>query len=310
MPHNPRIPVPTRTRTRNRFSGRTGSRAALPVLAVTCLLLGAGCSADTSASGSKSASTPTSTAPTASPSGTGKPTAANGSADADRAAAFRKWGIPLLAAPPAPPAVKPIKTGKGLMPVVSDIPTTRKIVFVTFDDGAEKDPKFVEMMRDLKIPFSMFLTNAIIQNDYDFFKPLQALGNSIENHTLTHPNLNTESLAQQKHEICGQQTKLTHEYGTAPGLVRPPYGNHNADTRTAVTSCGGLRAIILWRESMQIKKVQFQRPDHKYHPGDIILAHFRGPSQLKGESMTKMTANMLRQIAQQGFTVARLEDYV
>ncbi|MFF6960181.1 polysaccharide deacetylase family protein [Streptomyces sp. NPDC008317] len=310
MHHDPLTPVPTRARRRpGGRPGRTGSRAALPLLAAACLLLVAGCSGSTSTS----ASTPGPSAPTGtatSAGGTGKPTTPGGSAQAERAAAFRKWGIPVLADPPPPPAVKPVKTGKGLLPVVSDVPTTRKIVFVTFDDGAEKDPKFVRMMQDLKIPFTMFLTNAIIQNDYGFFKPLQALGNSIENHTLTHPNLNTESLAAQKHEICGQQTKLTHEYGTAPGLFRPPYGNHNAATKEAVRSCGGLRAIILWRESMQIKKVQFQRPDHTFHPGDIILAHFRGPSELKGESMTKMTANMLRQIAQQGFTVARLEDYV
>jgi peptidoglycan/xylan/chitin deacetylase (PgdA/CDA1 family) len=287
---------------------RRRTRALVPLLAVICLLLGtAGCG------GHKAKAAPPGPAH---PSGAGAHTpssavkTAAARAAAARAAAFRKWGIPLLPAPPAPPAVKPVRTGKGLMPVVSDIPTSRKIVFVTFDDGAEKDPKFVAMMRDLKIPFTMFLTDDIIRNDYGFFTPLQAMGNSIENHTLSHPDLHTRSLAGQRHEICGQQTRLTHEYGTAPGLFRPPYGNYNADTKTAVTSCGGLRAIILWRESMQIKKVQFQRPDHRFHPGDIILAHFRGPSELKGESMTRMTANMLRQIAGQGFTVARLEDYV
>jgi peptidoglycan/xylan/chitin deacetylase (PgdA/CDA1 family) len=194
--------------------------------------------------------------------------------------------------------------------VVSDIPTDQKIVFLTFDDGAEKDPKFVAMMRDLKIPFTMFLTDDVIKSDYGFFRPLQALGNSIQNHTLSHPDLHGRTLAQQKHEICFQQQKLTQEYGTAPGLFRPPYGNYNADTKAAVKSCGGLRAMILWRESMQIKKVQFQRPDKKFHPGDIILAHFRGPTQLKGESMTVMTANLLRQVASQGFTLARLDDYV
>ncbi|SFE79847.1 Peptidoglycan/xylan/chitin deacetylase, PgdA/CDA1 family [Actinacidiphila alni] len=288
---------------------RTRTRLFVPLLAVTALLLGgAGCSAhkDDAAPPSPSPSDTGAHAPSAA----GKAAAAGKSAAAARAAAFRKWGIPLLPPPPAPPAVKPVKTGKGLLPVVSDVPTTKKIVFVTFDDGAEKDPKFVAMMKDLKIPFTMFLTDDIIRSDYGFFKPLQALGNSIQNHTLSHPDLHTKSLAGQKHEICGQETKLTHEYGTAPGLFRPPYGNYNTDTKAAVNSCGHLRAIILWRESMQIKKVQFQRPDHRFHPGDIILAHFRGPSELKGESMTRMTANMLRQIAQQGFTVARLDDYV
>lgn len=273
------------------------------LLALTGLLLVSGCSVGLSSGSSAHAGGANITAPaTHIPQARIRP--------AERAAAFRKWGLPLLAPPPAPPAVKPIKTGGGVIPVVSDIPTTQKIVFVTFDDGAEKDPDFVRMMQDLRIPFTMFLTDDIIRNDYDFFKPLQALGNSIENHTLSHPDLHIRTPAEQRREICGQQTKLMREYGVAPGLFRPPYGSYNAATRAAVESCGGLRAIILWRESMQIKKVQFQRPDGKFHPGDIILAHFRGPGQLKGESMTRMTGNLLREIAAQGFTVARLEDYV
>lgn len=309
MHHIARTPVPTRRRIAQgtRKSARVRPRTLLPLLVLTGALLGTGCSDHAS----KAAPSPTGpTGSTVRPRATATHAAGGAPGEAARAAAFRRWRIKPLAAPPAPPAVKPVKTGPGLMPVVSDIPTTEKIVFVTFDDGAEKDPKFVAMMKELKIPFTMFLTDDIIRSDYGFFKPLQAMGNSIENHTLTHPDLHTEPLSRQKHEICVQQTRLTHEYGKAPGLFRPPYGSYNADTRAAAKSCGGLRAMILWRESMQIKKVQFQRPDHRFHPGDIILAHFRGPSELKGESMTKMTANMLRQISDQGFTVARLEDYV
>ncbi|WP_405591202.1 polysaccharide deacetylase family protein [Streptomyces sp. NBC_01190] len=231
-------------------------------------------------------------------------------AAAERAARFRAWGVPLLALPPRPPAVKPVRTGGAEIPVISRVPTEQKIVFVTFDDGLEKDPRFVAMMRDLRIPFTMFLTDDIIKDDYSYFKPLQALGNTIQDHTLSHPDLPTESLARQTHEICAQQSRLAREYGVRPGLFRPPYGDLNADTRAAVTSCGGLRAIILWRETMQIKRVTFQDPGRKFHPGDIILAHFRGPAQLKGESMTKMVAAMLRGIAAQGYTVARLDDYV
>jgi peptidoglycan/xylan/chitin deacetylase (PgdA/CDA1 family) len=294
-------------------------KAVLSLLAVIGLLFVSGCSGLSSPRSSAHAGLKTgSPGATAGQGGSGKGSGAPGApagtpgrqSPAERAAAFRKWGIPLLAPPPAPPRVKPVKTAGGVIPVVSRVPTTQKIVFVTFDDGAEKDPRFVQMMRDLRIPFTMFLTDDIIRNDYGYFKPLQALGNSIEDHTLSHPDLRLRTLAQQEHEICAQQTRLTREYGVRPGLFRPPYGALDAATRTATRSCGGLRAIILWRESMQIKRVAFQDATKRFHPGDIILAHFRGPSELKGKSMTTMTANMLRQIAAQGFTVARLEDYV
>ncbi|MER7533510.1 polysaccharide deacetylase family protein [Streptomyces sp. NPDC097704] len=246
-------------------------------------------------------------APAATPSAQDEAPAAPGAA---AAAAYRKWGLKPFAAPPAPPAVKPVvRPAGGPVPVISEIPTREKIVFITIDDGAEKDPGFVRMMKDLKVPFTMFLTDSAIRADYPYFAPLIAEGNGLANHTLTHPNLRTLSPEAQRREICGQQTKLKQRYGTTPRLFRPPYGNWNEATRAAAGECG-LDAIVLWRESMQIKNMQYQRGDRKLHPGDIVLAHFRGPSELKGRTMTEMTATMLRKIQEQGFTVARLEDYV
>ncbi|MGA5494542.1 polysaccharide deacetylase family protein [Streptomyces cinereoruber] len=249
---------------------------------------------------------PTSSAPTPS-----RPAAESGAPGAPaEAAAYRKWGLKPFAAPPAPPAVKPVVRRPGQpVPVISDIPTDEKIVFLTIDDGAEKDPGFVTMMKELKVPFTMFLTDSAIRTDYAYFSPLVAQGHGVANHTLTHPNLRTLSPEAQRREICGQQQKLKERYGTAPRLFRPPYGNWNEATRTAAGTCG-VDAIVLWRESMQIRDMQYQRGDRKLHPGDIVLAHFRGPSELKGRTMTEMTATMLRRIQEQGFTVARLEDYV
>ncbi|MER7520127.1 polysaccharide deacetylase family protein [Streptomyces sp. NPDC126499] len=227
-----------------------------------------------------------------------------------RAAAFGRWGLKPFAPAPAPPAVKPLARKPGEpVPVVSDIPTTDKVVFLTIDDGAEKDPEFVAMMRDLKVPVTMFLTDSAIRGDYPYFAPLVAQGHGVANHTLTHPNLRTLSPEAQRREICGQQDRLEEHYGKRPRLFRPPYGNWNEATRAAAARCG-VDAIVLWRESMQIKNMQYQRGDRKLHPGDIILAHFRGPSELKGTTMTEMTANLLRHIQEQGFTVARLEDYL
>ncbi|MFF2777782.1 polysaccharide deacetylase family protein [Streptomyces sp. NPDC058052] len=230
--------------------------------------------------------------------------------EAARAAAYRKWGLKPLAAPPAPPAVKPVvRAPGGPVPVISDIPTEDKVVFLTIDDGAEKDPGFVRMMDELDVPFTMFLTDSVISGNYGYFDPLVAQGHGVANHTLTHPNLRTLAPEAQRREICGQQEKLRKRYGSAPRLFRPPFGNWNEATRAAAGTCG-VDAIVLWRESMQIKNMQYQRGDRKLHPGDIVLAHFRGPAELKGRTMTEMTATLLRKIQEQGFTVARLEDYV
>ncbi|MFI9239644.1 polysaccharide deacetylase family protein [Streptomyces sp. NPDC053079] len=227
--------------------------------------------------------------------------------------AYRRWGLDKpLAAPPAPPAAKLLQdAGTGAPPkVVRRIPTQDKVVFVTIDDGAEKDPQFLKMAEELKLPFTMFLTDSISRagSGYGYFDRLRALGNGVDNHTLTHPNLRTLSADAQRREICGQQDALEKRFGSRPALFRPPYGNYNDATLAAAGSCG-VRALVLWEVTMQINDMRYAQSD-KLRPGDIVLAHFRGPQELKGTSMTRMVTNMLRSIQAQGYTVARLEDYL
>ncbi|MFB6892218.1 polysaccharide deacetylase family protein [Kitasatospora sp. NPDC056327] len=228
------------------------------------------------------------------------------------AAAWAKWHLtPLPPAPPAP-ADKPVKLQRtGPVPVLSEVRTGDKVVFVTIDDGAEKDPGFVEMLTDLRVPVSMFLTRDIVKDDYGYFKRLQALGNHVHNHTVDHAQLSRVTPEKQRSEICDAQAALTQQYGTPPLLFRPPYGD-GANTpalNASVQQCGP-RAIVLWRESMQIHDMQYQAADKRLRPGDIVLAHFRGPKDLKGETMTQMFGELLARIQEQGFAVARLEDYI
>ncbi|MFF3007620.1 polysaccharide deacetylase family protein [Kitasatospora sp. NPDC057940] len=295
--------------------GRSRTRTyAVGALALLALATGCGDNgggAAPAAAGGSSATTPQpaggGAVPT-SPAGT-PTTAAPAGGDP---AAWAKWNLKPLAPAPAPPADKPIKLERtGPVPVFSEVKTSDKVVFITIDDGAEKDPKFVEMLTELKVPISMFLTRDIVKNDYGYFKPLQALGNHIQNHTVDHPVMSKIPVEKQKSEICDAQSALTQQYGTAPLLFRPPFGD-GANTPTlnnSVQQCGP-RAMVLWRESMQIHDMQYQAADKKLKSGDIILAHFRGPKELKGATMTQMFGDLLARIQEQGFSVARLEDYI
>ncbi|MEU5386955.1 polysaccharide deacetylase family protein [Kitasatospora cineracea] len=279
--------------------------------ALAVLLAASGCGSDPAPAGSSAAPAK----PAAASSAAGSPSAGGSASPAQDAvpeAAWAKWGLKPMPKAPAPPADRPIKlTKSGQVPVFSEVPTSDKVVFITIDDGAEKDPKFVEMLTELKVPITMFLTKDIVKGDYGYFKPLQALGNSIQNHTVSHPVMSKLTAAQQKSQVCDDQAALTEQYGTAPYLFRPPYGDgaNTPTLNTAVQECGP-RAVVLWRESMQIHDMQYQAADKKLKNGDIILAHFRGPSELKGETMTQMFGELLSRIQEQGFTVARLDDYI
>ncbi|MGW2276823.1 polysaccharide deacetylase family protein [Streptomyces sp. NPDC001770] len=237
---------------------------------------------------------------------------------AQRVAVAKKWGlaeVPLVA--PAPPAEKPeitsregfeVDDGEDLPQVFTTVPTDQRIVFLTIDDGADKDPELIRMMDELKIPYTAFLSDYLASEDYGYFAGMQKKGVTLNNHTLTHPYLPGLSYAQQKKEICDQQDRIEKHFGKRPVLFRPPYGNYNRDTLVVAKSCG-IKAVPLWAEEAFPDHMDWREWDRDLHPGDIVLTHFQGPEQWKG-TMADMIRNVMKVITEKGYAVARLDDYV
>ncbi|MFF9675544.1 polysaccharide deacetylase family protein [Streptomyces eurythermus] len=236
------------------------------------------------------------------------------------AAAARRWGLeraPLT--PPAPPAEKPRITPRdgfevdgqeeeNLPPVFTTVPTRQKVVFLTIDDGAEKDPAFLRMMSELKVPYTAFLSNYVIEDDYGYFRRMQAQGVTLNNHTLTHPYLPGLSYEEQRDEICGMQTVMKKQFGKAPTVFRPPYGNYNGDTLRAAKECG-IKYAPIWDEEVFVDHWEYRDWDRRLHPGDIVLTHFRGRDDWNGTMVDDMR-RFLDKVTREGYAVARLEDYL
>ncbi|MFI9175661.1 polysaccharide deacetylase family protein [Streptomyces lincolnensis] len=241
-----------------------------------------------------------------------------GAAHRSKVAAARRWGlkrVPLT--PPAPPATTPrITTRKGfevddhtgLPPVFTTVPTRQKVVFLTIDDGAEKDPAFLRMMSELKVPYTAFLSDYLVKEDYGYFKKMQDRGVVLNNHTLRHPYLPGLSYGRQKREICGMQHVIEKRYGKRPALFRPPFGNYNEDTLRAARACG-IRYVPLWNEEVFVDRWEYREWDRRIRPGDIVLSHFRGRDDWKG-TMPDMIRRFLDKVTAEGYAVARLEDYL
>nr|WP_308346416.1 polysaccharide deacetylase family protein [Streptomyces sp. ISL-66] len=235
-----------------------------------------------------------------------------------RAVAAKKWGLakPPLTAPAAPKKKPEITTRDGfevedqenLPPVFTTVPTEEKVVFLTIDDGAEKDPEFLKMMQELKLPYTAFLSDYLVRDNYPYFKAMQAAGVTLNNHTLNHRYMPALSYEKQRQEICGQQDTIQKQFGKRPTLFRPPYGNYNEDTLRAAKSCG-IKAVPLWNEEAFPNRMDWREWDKDLHPGDIILTHFRGKEDWKG-SMTDMIRHVMKTVTAKGYAVARLEDYL
>ncbi len=164
------------------------------------------------------------------------------------------------------------------------------------------------MMTELRIPYTAFLSDYLVKEDYGYFERMQRAGVGLNNHTLNHPYLPGLSHARQKDEICGMQDVIEQRYGKRPVLFRPPFGSYNRNTLRAAKSCGITHAP-LWNEEVFVDRWAYREWDRDIHPGDIVLSHFRGREHWKG-TMPDMIRRFLDRITAKGYAVARLEDYL
>jgi peptidoglycan/xylan/chitin deacetylase (PgdA/CDA1 family) len=292
---------------RRRMLGAGAGLATLGSFAAACSGGSSNAVAPAATEGGTSASAASGRAASASPAAR----AGGAAAQVDAELLHQRYGLAPFAPAPAAPATKPVALDPNDPTIFSKVPVGEKICFVTIDDGIDKDPAFIRMVADFKIPITISLADTLIRDDYAYFEELYRTGFvSIQNHTVNHPlSMQTLSFQQQLDEVSGQQVKLHKEYGVTPYIFRPPGGNYNATTRRAVRAAG-LKGMMMWKEAMEINDMEYQTSDRHLQPGDIILAHFRGPAQLKGETMVQMMTNLYRHIQLQGYTVADVTQYV
>jgi peptidoglycan/xylan/chitin deacetylase (PgdA/CDA1 family) len=184
-----------------------------------------------------------------------------------------------------------------LAPVISQVKTTAPVVFITIDDGYTRDPRVIELVKFLHLPITAFLVRTPASAGRPYWQSLQAAGATIQDHTITHPNLRRLTLADQRHEICPILDDYAKWFGNRPTLFRPPYGDYNAATRWATASCG-LRAVVLWRATMLDGRLVIQ--GGHFRPGDIILLHWR-------PTLYDDLVHLVEFVRAQHFTIGRLE---
>ncbi|BCJ46351.1 hypothetical protein GCM10010168_59900 [Actinoplanes ianthinogenes] len=208
--------------------------------------------------------------------------------------------VPQFPPPPLPTKVTLPTDGKA--GIFKRIPTTEKIAFITIDDGWQKDPMAAKLFQAANVPITLFLEVNAVDPDPEYFKPLQAAGATIQNHTVSHPTMTYLGYDGQKRQICEGADRLAKYYGERPTLFRPPGGSYNTTTLRAAHDCG-MKAVFTWTETTDHGKVFYQQDPHVVQPGDIILMHFR-------PRFVDDFLAVLKAIHKAGLTPARLEDYV
>ncbi|MFJ6070077.1 polysaccharide deacetylase family protein [Streptomyces sp. NPDC093065] len=198
--------------------------------------------------------------------------------------------------------------GRQLPPVVDHVRTDDPVVFLTYDDSAERDPAFAALIRERRLPVTLFLTDTVAGPVYGDLARLRPFGASLQNHTLDHRSLRGLPYAGQRAEICGQQTKLKSRFGVRAHLFRPPHGGYDTTTLRAAADCG-ITALVLWRAALDAggDLTYAGGGDHRLHPGDVVAVD---PDDATAANLAARTERLLETIEEQGLRVGNLEKYL
>lgn len=148
-------------------------------------------------------------------------------------------------------------------------------ISLTFDDGPDPrtTPVVLDLLKKYNAKGTFFVVGRAVPGNDELLKRIVAEGHVIGNHTWNHPDLTKISAEQVRREIQDTQEVIKKAIGSAPTMVRPPYGSLNA----AVISQIGLPSMYWSVDTLDWKTRNPQSilGEVKTHtrPGSIILMH-------------------------------------
>jgi peptidoglycan/xylan/chitin deacetylase (PgdA/CDA1 family) len=223
----------------------------------------AACGGGASSPGSQPSTRPTSAAPSVSPT-----------------------SVPTVKPSPRPSATSPGSPGIAGRLAGKDwtyIPTTRRVVALTFDAGANADavPSILAALRQEGVPATFFLTGNFVRDFPAAARSIVAAGFRIGDHTVTHPYLTQLSDAAVQREIAAAAQQIISVTGKNPApLFRFPYGD--ADARTiAIANRSGYVPVRWTVDTLGWEgtaghisaSVVVSRVLASARPGEIVLMH-------------------------------------
>ena len=100
-----------------------------------------------------------------------------------------------------------------------------KSIALTFDDGpSPATPEILQVLARYQVPATFFQCGINVLRAPEITRAVHAAGHEIGNHSHTHPNCALKSPAFIQQEFARAQAAIAECTGTAPTLLRAPYG--------------------------------------------------------------------------------------
>jgi peptidoglycan-N-acetylglucosamine deacetylase len=164
------------------------------------------------------------------------------------------------------------------------IPTTRKIVALTFDAGANADglASILTTLAAEHVKGTFFLTGDFVAAHPQASRQIVAAGHRVANHSTNHPHFTDLSDANIRTELAGAEQRIRGATGASSRpLFRFPFGDRNARTIAAVNAAGFV--AVRWTvDTLGWQGTQNGTRDAAFvvdrvlavaTPGEIVLMH-------------------------------------
>ncbi|CAA7601159.1 Glycoside hydrolase/deacetylase, beta/alpha-barrel [Acididesulfobacillus acetoxydans] len=138
-----------------------------------------------------------------------------------------------------------ITTPSSVQDVLVEVPTEKKSVALTFDDGPDiSTESLLAVLRKYHVKATFFVVGDNCRLYPDVLKRMAAEGHEIENHTYTHLRFRGKTLQQIATEIDKTNRVIQQITGRVPEFFRPPGGTINEKILQAAQEAN-LR-VVLW----------------------------------------------------------------
>ena len=188
----------------------------------------------------------------------------------------------------------------------------KKVVYLTFDCGYENGytKTILKTLKKNKIKATFFVTEPYIKSNPDIVKKMKKEGHIVGNHTCTHPQLPTRSVAGIRKEVsrCAKTMKKLTGY-KMDKYIRPPEGCYSARTLKVLQDMG--YATIFWSLAYYDydpahqpgKTYVVNRFKTYYHPGLMPLIH------AVSKSNTEALPDVISFLKSKGYSFGELTDF-
>jgi len=179
-------------------------------------------------------------------------------------------------------------------PVLRRLPDDRTIA-LTFDDGPNPalTPRLLDLLDRHQARATFFLIGQFARACPAIVREIAARGHAIGNHTETHPRLVFLSTRRVVGELVECQQSIGVITGSAPSLMRPPFGARGPQLRAAVRA-SGLKRVVTWtlmaHDWSPRGKRQLIARLGRVHGRDVIVFHDGSHTMLNADRMDTLRA--------------------